>query len=238
MVIDIGNSRIKASVFEDNFPVIELSFDNLKKLAEFTNLERIDYCLISSVTLSDSELRAKFPFSYLFLDKNTPLPLYNEYSTPETLGVDRIAAVIGARIHVPTGPVLTIDVGSCITYDFMTAQNHYLGGAISPGMKMRFKSMNEHTSGLPLVQLDDDQVPGIVGNSTVSCLKSGVYNGMVFELKGFIENFQKQYFDLKVIICGGDSKFFESLVKDHIFVIPNLVLQGLNRILIYNVSKK
>jgi len=235
-VIDIGNTRLKTALFEDGKAQAENNFYDVALFLEYTKTLQFEQAIISSVTYTKEQLEDLLGFSFLFLDKKTDLPITNKYSTPETLGVDRKASVIGARAMFPTGPILAVDLGSCITYDFLDNEDNYLGGAISPGLQMRFRAMHQQTARLPLVELENGQVPEFIGNSTVSCLKSGVYFGILHEINGFVQAYQEQYHDLKVIICGGDSKIFESLTKDHIFVIPNLILYGLDRILSYNVN--
>jgi type III pantothenate kinase len=171
----------------------------------------------------------------VFFNHRTPVPVDNHYGTPDTLGLDRLAAVIGG-MDWAKGPLLAIDLGTCITYDFLNEEGAYKGGAISPGLQMRAKAMATQTANLPLVEINPEV--GFVGNSTVTCLQSCVYYGVMAEISGIIENYSQNHDDLKVFICGGDAKYFERLTKDHIFVIPNLVLHGLNRILTYNVDKK
>ncbi len=236
LVIDIGNTRIKAASFKEDVLLDEQQFATLEDLHLFVKGQLFDHILISSVSHGEEELNALLGLPFLYLNRQTPVPIQNLYATPDTLGVDRKAAVIGAREKIPQGPVLAIDMGSCITFDVLDEYDRYFGGAISPGVNMRFRAMHTQTARLPLVSLEVGEVPPLVGDNTVNCLKSGVYHGVLFEIKEFINTYMDQYKDLKVIICGGDSIFFESLTKDHIFVIPNLVLFGLNRILRYNVN--
>lgn len=236
LIIDIGNTRMKAAIFDGEKLVLEKAFHEISELKEFAKSVEFEHCIISSVTAVDLEAALGFPF--LLLSKDTKLPIENRYSTPETLGVDRKAAAVGGRVILEKGPVLVIDLGSCITYEFLNEKNQYLGGAISPGLNMRFKAMHTQTAKLPMLGLENPESIALIGDSTESGLRAGVYFGVQFEMEGFIQTYRLQHQDLKVIICGGDSKFFESLTKDHIFVIPNLVLYGLNRILTYNVNKK
>ena len=236
LIIDIGNTRIKTAVFERDILLEESSFEDFSLFLTYAKRQNFSHAIVSSVTYTESQLTDLLDFPFLFLSTKTRIPFQNLYATPETLGVDRKAAVIGARTVFENCPVLAIDLGSCITYDFLDGSDRYLGGAISPGLQMRFKAMNQHTVRLPLVEMDPEETPKMIGDSTVACLRAGVYFGIEFEMQGFIQAYQARYDGLKVIICGGDSKIFESLTKDHIFVIPNLVLRGLNRILSYNVN--
>lgn len=238
LIVDIGNTRMKTALFEEERIVFEKAFESLDDfILEIGNLE-FEHCIISSVRFSEEELKIKLDFEFLYLSVQTAMPITNKYATPDTLGVDRKAAVVGARALFDKGNLLCIDLGSCITYDFLNVINEYLGGAISPGLKMRFQSMHEMTARLPLIELTENKKINLIGDQTESGIQSGVYHGILFEIEGFIAAYQQQHQDLKVIICGGDSKLFETLTKDHIFVISNLVLFGLNRILIYNVNKK
>lgn len=235
LIVDIGNTRIKTAVFDEESLLGESSCSKIEDFATYAESLDFEACIISSVTFSEADLKERLPFDFLFLSRETNIPFKNLYATPHTLGVDRKAAVMGARCKFPQDDVLAIDLGSCITYDLLDRQDQYLGGGISPGLQMRFRAMHQQTARLPLVTMPDKQVPDLIGNSTESCMQSGVYFGMLYEMQGMVEAYMAKYPDLKVIICGGDSKIFESLTKDHIFVIPNLVLHGLNRILSYNV---
>jgi type III pantothenate kinase len=127
-----------------------------------------------------------------------------------------------------------IDTGTCITYDFLTGDGNFLGGAISPGLMMRFQAVHTFTSRLPLVSPVDNTE--LIGDSTESCIQSGIINGLVEELNGIIKRYQEKFEGLKVILCGGDTRFFENKLKGTIFAVPELVLSGLNSILIYNVG--
>ena len=154
--------------------------------------------------------------------------------SPQTLGKDRIAAVIGAQSLLPAKNLLVIDAGSCITYDFLTGDRHYLGGAISPGVQMRLRSMNNYTNKLPLLSWEGVERPQSIGRTTITSMLSGVINGIIGEMKSFIFEYEQQYERLKIVLTGGDSIFFEKELKNGIFADPNLVLKGLNEILIYN----
>lgn len=237
MIIDIGNSKIKLATFEGFSLIKEFFFEVIEDMVSVVRQLKFDQIIVSSVKWSHEELKTFFPFTFLFLTYRTPLPIQNAYTTPETLGMDRIAAVVGALGFRKKGPLLTIDLGTCITYDFLNKKGAYVGGAISPGIKMRFEAMHNQTAKLPSTGLTGEQVE-LVGDSTATCLKSGVYYGTKYEIEGIVAHYKNQYGELNVFICGGDANFFESLTKDYIFVIPNLILHGLNRILIYNVNKK
>ena len=235
LVIDIGNTRIKSAIFEENQLLDDQVFDNLDQALESWSKLEFSRSLISSVSRQEEELRDALPFSFQFLNHQTPIPLKNGYSTPHTLGLDRICAAVGAWELSGRTPVLAIDLGTCITYELVNHQGTYLGGAISPGLAMRAKAMHQFTAKLPEVSLPSGVLPDW-GDSTQSCLQVGIRKGVEFEIKGFIEAYSLKFPEIKVFICGGDAQSFESIAKDHIFVVPNLVLYGLNTILNHNVE--
>lgn len=235
LVIDIGNTRIKSALFENDDLIGDHSFDELEGARSFWKSMQFDACLVSSVRFSQEELVQKIDFPFHFLSHHTQLPILNGYATPRTLGLDRIAAAVGAWQLAGKKPVLAIDLGTCITFEFVDELSVYRGGAISPGLKMRATAMNSFTAQLPLVDLAK-KAENLTGDSTVSCMQAGIWYGVEFELVGQIESYRLKIPEIKVYICGGDSQSFESLAKDHIFVVPNLVLFGLNSILNHNVE--
>ncbi|UII28675.1 type III pantothenate kinase [Fulvivirga maritima] len=171
--------------------------------------------------------------TFFFLEYNLPLPFTIDYKTPQTLGRDRVAGVAGGQYIFPNANTLVIDLGTCITYDIIDAKNVYHGGGISPGLKMRFKSLHNFTAKLPLIEPTNDFE--LIGQSTKESILSGVINGMISEIDGIIRMYTDKFAHLQIIMCGGDAKFFENRIKANIFVAPELVLTGLNRILLYNV---
>ena len=175
---------------------------------------------------------AALPFPVLWLDDKTPLPVVNLYETPETLGYDRMAAVVGANERFPHNDILVIDAGTCITYEFIDSKGQYHGGNISPGMQMRFKALHQFTGRLPLIDPDGRRLP--MGRDTETAIRAGVLKGMEYEISGYIESMKHKYPELLVFLTGGDDFSFESNVKSIIFADRFLVLKGLNRILNYN----
>lgn len=236
LVIDYGNSSAKVGIFDQQKLVEKYVFVSPETLKIFLEQNTAENIIISSVALdpqsvSSWAVRAKKKF---ILNHSLPLPIVNRYATPLSLGVDRLAAVCGAKQIFPNKNCLVVDTGTCVKYDFIDHQNNYLGGGISPGLSMRFKALNTFTMKLPLVQAVE--APPLVGNSTESCIQSGIINGILEEINGTIGQYQKKFKDLEVILCGGDTVFFENKLKGGIFAVPELVLKGLNSILIYNVS--
>jgi len=180
-----------------------------------------------------SLLKKSFRF-FLELDHETPLPIRNLYRSKPTLGNDRIAAAVGACSRFPGSDLLVIDAGTAITLDLVTADMTYHGGNISPGKSIRFRALHEFTANLPLVSAEEMQ--GKMGTDTESAITSGVLQGIIFELEGYINEQKKRYPDLKVVLSGGDAIIFDKMLKNTIFVDSNLNLYGLQRILEYNAE--
>jgi len=238
LVIDIGNTRTKFSVFNRGevlitVPVDELTQQHIEVLKK--EYEELNNVIVSATKDYPEELKNALQQNFnrfLELDETTPLPVKNGYKTKETLGKDRIAAVVGAFDLYPETNVLVIDAGTAITYDIITEKHEYLGGNISPGIDMRFKALNEFTDKLPLVA--QKEYNKLYGTSTENAIRAGVQNGVVFEVDRAIDTFKEFYNNLKVIITGGNAEFFEKKLKNSFFVHFNLIAMGLNRILEYN----
>lgn len=238
LAIDIGNTRTKFAVFHkrDILHHSVLKNEALELNNEILKDFEISSLIVSSVN-SDAENKlqlSEIQQPKLILDHTTSLPFRLEYESPETLGKDRIAAVAGAQAQFPNHNILVIDAGTCITYDFLTRDSAYLGGAISPGVQLRLRAMNSYTSKLPLLHWEGSNKPKNIGSTTITSMLSGVVNGLILEMTGFIDAYETQYKSLKIVITGGDANFFVKELKNGIFADPNLVLKGLNEILIYN----
>ncbi|MDD7913493.1 type III pantothenate kinase [Polaribacter ponticola] len=237
LAVDVGNTRVKVAVFEKDKVVGLLVFNRVVIISELKKIikkHKISSAIISSVAILPpnklKKLEEMVPF--LFVSSQTNVPFKNLYSTPKTLGVDRIALVCGAVSKFPQKNVLIIDAGTCITYDFVNEKQEYLGGAISPGIKIRYKSLNNYTSKLPL--LNTKEPVGFIGKSTEESINSGVVNGVIQEIEGIINQYKKKYTDLTVVLTGGDTIFLSKQLKSSIFANQNFLLEGLNGILIFN----
>lgn len=237
LIIDVGNTRIKAAVFENNRLIELLAFaekELLDKVDFFLSKYVITNGILSSVTVLTGDLvknlQKKIPF--MVLDSTTKVPFVNKYKTKDTLGVDRIAVVSNAAKKFSKENVLIIDAGTCITYDYINASNEYFGGAISPGIEMRYKSLNYYTSKLPL--LEKKETNFIIGGTTQEGMHSGVVTGVVGEITFMIDEYRKENRYLTVVLTGGDTYFLAKQLKSSIFANPNFVLEGLNTILIHN----
>ena len=237
LAIDIGNTSTKLAVYENSQMALfkhvsEPETQWLQKTVE--NYPKIKSSVLASVREYPKEIDAWLAdrFFHIDLTNKTRLPFINQYATPETLGKDRIAAVAAATKLFPKINVLIIDAGTSITYDLITDNNIYLGGGISPGIEMRFKALHTFTGKLPLVTKIDDTP--LIGNSTQNSILSGVLNGVVAEVEGIIYRYSQQFEKLKIIISGGDYKYFDKKLKNSIFATPNIVMQGLIEILKFN----
>lgn len=237
-VIDIGNTRVKYSVFEGNSMLVENSAKQFstERIDSFMAKYSLERCIVSAVGKFDPDVLEylKSKISTIFLDSSTPIPIKNCYKTPQTLGCDRIAVAVAANALYPAQNVLVIDCGTAITYEVITSDAQYMGGAISPGVNLRFKSLNMFTAKLPLLTFNTNHL--LVGATTEECIWAGVQNGVIAEIDGYIDALQKKYSHLEVILTGGDAKSFVNKLKNRIFVAQNLLPFGLNEILQFNSS--
>lgn len=239
LAIDIGNSFHKAALFsEEGDMVYYKCFKNItiNNVMEFFDFFKIERSILSSVGKEYDEIKKYlqsnshyFPFSY-----NSKLPISIEYENPQTLGLDRIANAVAAYSNFPGYNIVSIQAGSCLVFDFITKEGNYLGGSISPGIEMRFKALHEFTNRLPL--LSKKEINYFIGHSTQQSIKSGVINGVIYEINGFISNYKTNYSDLKIVISGGDSDYLQNSIKNTIFVGSSFILCGLHKILKFNVE--
>mgnify|MGYP000035075970 CR=1 FL=1 len=238
LIIDIGNTATKLAVFQlDN--ILEVQVVTTKEMIPVVEkiLDKyagIEQGVLSSVAfLEASDVNSLLKLLPLkVLESSLKMPFNNCYDTPHTLGVDRLALMAAAVKHYPRTNVLVIDAGTCITYDFIDAQQNYLGGAISPGVHMRYKSLKTFTSNLP--SLEKSIPKQRIGSSTKSSIHSGVIYGIAHEIEGAIEDYQSKYPDLTVILTGGDADFLCKQFKISIFANSIFLLEGLNFLLEFN----
>ncbi len=238
LVVDIGNTYIKFAVFKKN----DLLFDDYFEASFF--LERVKGVFKAYPEISQAIIAAVGELDKQDLDVlslfcevhvltwTSKVPFKNSYATPQTLGIDRIALATAAFYYNQNGNTLVIDAGTCITYDMVNDFNEYLGGAISPGINMRYKAMHLQTAKLPLLE---KEVPfDFIGNSTINCMHSGVINGITHEINGVISQYAQRFQHLTVILTGGDSHFLSKRLKNTIFADSKFLLKGLNYLLEYN----
>ncbi|SFQ29593.1 type III pantothenate kinase [Hymenobacter arizonensis] len=243
LALDIGNTAVKAGCF-DGSTLCEMAAGlTAAQVLAVVQRWQPQHVIIASVAedaaLRADELRAVVPGEILtFSPATTAIPLRNAYATPHTLGADRLAAAVGAAGLRPGQPTLIVDAGTALKMDVVTADGTYHGGSIGPGLHMRFRALHTFTGRLPLLELPRGHatIP-LTGDSTTSSLLSGVVNGAVAEITGFIAQYQQLYPGLGVLLTGGDAAFLAARLPARIFVVPELVLLGLNRILAYHVVK-
>lgn len=234
LVIDLGNTRLKAAVFKSN-QLVSSFFLDYHKINDFQSL--VDISLINNIAITAvkevpeplSNLLNKWNKPLLYVDSQTPLPINLKYDTPATLGSDRICNVVAGSTIYPNKNVLVIDLGTCNKYDFVDKNGNYMGGSIAAGFKMRLDAMHQFTANLPLVKTY--QTDEFIGKSTKSSMETGTYWGVVGEINEFVMQYQSRFNDTKVVATGGYLSYFEKVLKNFIFADPNLTLKGLNSIL-------
>ena len=234
LIIDVGNTRVKVAVFDDDVMIAKMVIA-LSQFGEDLNKFIADYpikkAIISSVgKLSQEQSRSvQLRFPTVLLSHETPLPFVNEYATPQTLGVDRMALVAAFAKAYPGKNGLIIDAGTCITYDFITKDGCYKGGAISPGVTLRYQTLHNLTANLPL--LKSSMPDHIIGTTTETAIHSGVMIGVVKEIDGVIEQYRSDFNVDTIILTGGDAEILSKRLKNSIFAHSNFLMEGLNYIL-------
>ena len=240
LVLDFGNTSLKAFLFEEQELRAQtiLSSASIEAVLAFTGTAAVRAAILASVVdlpeNFESSLRAHFPL--LVAGKDTKLPFGNSYATPATLGFDRLAAAAAARQRFPGSPVLAIVAGTCITYNIIDGEGNFAGGAIAPGLHMRLRAMHEFTDKLPLVPLEGEHP--LVGTTTETSLRAGVYHAALAETEGMIRRYAAAFPGLQTVIGGGDAAFLAEGLKNGIFARPNLVPEGLNSILLEHVANQ
>ena len=249
LIIDIGNTLIKAAIFSGDEIAVSWSGKTMDEEALRSMLaeHRPAAAIVSSVRAMPTQPAGNGPalppelqflanqdFTVLVAGSHLELPVKMRYATPDTLGTDRLAAAIAAAAQFPGEHSAVVIAGSCLTIDFVNNRNEYLGGTIAPGLMMRLQAMHHLTGRLPLItQLPEET--GLIGNTTKLSMLSGAINGMAAEIDGIITRRQKEIGFFNVILSGGDGKFFVKKLKSSIFAVENIVLYGLNLMLKHNV---
>ncbi len=240
LAIDIGNTLTKLTIV-DNGQVVDFDLTkelNLEFVEKFLKKNRgINAAIMVSTSNEYEDIESWLIANlkqFIKFDSTVPVPLKNLYSTPQTLGPDRLAAAVGANAIYPNSNILIVDFGTAITIDFVSSANEYLGGNISPGARMRFMALNKFTKKLPLCNLNTNTK--LIGDNSIEAIESGVVNGIVYEIEGYINDLKTKYQNLRIIFTGGDGDFFAKRLKNPIFATYDLVAYGLNRILEYNAK--
>jgi len=243
LVFDIGNTAVKYGCFEADVLRESATGQTLEQVAATVARLRPDHVLVASVAEPAAVWAARLQPLVAgrvleFGPATTPLPIQNAYATPHSLGADRLAAAVGAAWLRPTVDTLIVDAGTAIKCDWVEGGHTFRGGSIAPGLRMRFEALHQLTGRLPRVEMPADPAAplALTGDDTQAAIRSGVLNGAVAEVNGLIGQYRARSPRLAVVLAGGDARFFQPRLKGHIFVIPELVLLGLHRILVHNVE--
>ena len=237
LVVDIGNNFFKLGIFENSNLIFSFSDKNDKIDIEIEKIigkySEITSALISNVSsLNISDILNRFKINTYELDSTFIFPFKLNYKTPESLGNDRLALAAAATILFPNSNNLVIDAGTCITIDFIDNNNHFMGGSISPGVKMRYDSLNHYTANLPLLKNENNF--NYPGDSTNASIHAGIIGGVSNEINGFIKQINSRNDKVNVILTGGDAKILSKTLKITILANQNFILEGLNCILNLN----
>jgi type III pantothenate kinase len=238
LCFDFGNTRLKCAVFNDGQlqEVVMMHSDSASSVKHLIHEFHPTASILSSVINHDIAIEQILQEHTQFhkLNHHSKLPIHTPVGKPETIGADRLA-ICAAAVHLyPNQHNLAIGLGSCITYNFINRYHEFLGGAISPGMHMRFRAMHEQTALLPLVKAEHN-FP-LIGYDTKTNLQSGVLLGMAKEIDGMIDLYKEKYNNLNVLLTGGDMQFFSHHIKNKIYTDTNLIYLGLYAILQYNLQ--
>lgn len=237
IVIDGGNTRIKVAQFQqEKLQNIEVFGDQKALnifLKECLSAEAI---IISNVGNWQFAPLETFKGVCILLDSTTAVPFLSLYASPKTLGNDRRALAAAALSEYPQQNCLVLDAGTCLTCDFVDKDGRYYGGAISPGLNMRFTALNTYTQNLPKINWSDKNLPSLIGDSTANSILSGVVRGYLAEIEGIIEQYKGEFPDLRIVLCGGDTSLLLPWLKNDIFAPSNFLIKGLEYILRYNLE--
>jgi len=237
LAIDIGNTRVKTGVFDRNELVDAQVYDNADSVSLQSLIDDygVTHVIIASTGAEIESDIVHAPGVLLRFSSMTPIPIENEYKTPETLGQDRIAGMVAAAWMYPGSHVLVIDAGTCITYDFLEGSGKFVGGNIAPGLDMRYSAMHHFTERLPSVERSDSG--SLLGNTTQEAMQNGGLMGILMEIAGYMEILRNKYDSITTVLTGGDASFLASHLNSTLTVQPHLILIGLNQILQFNVAK-
>lgn len=241
LCIDWGNTTVKAAIFQDHRLTVTETFNDADAVSRISSMidehhpSKAILCSVvdDSATAAVEKAVSERINNFIKLDSNTRLPIINAYTNPESLGADRLALSMGSWAVHPDMNTLVVNVGTCTTYNFTQKNRTFRGGAISPGLQMRLRAMQEFTDKLPWVKLDGELL--LIGYDTATCMRSGAVYGLAKEIDGMVEEYARQYPDFNAILTGGDAAFFAGKLKSKIFADPELLFRGLNLILNYNV---
>jgi type III pantothenate kinase len=240
LTIDVGNTRIKGAVFEGSILLEYFIFVKSEHKKYIENIlkkyKKLTHLVISSVGNLEKDAFLDFNnrLNVHFISHKDVFPFVNKYATPQTLGIDRMVLAAGAMLQFPNQNRLVIDAGTCVTYDFIDETDTYHGGAIAPGLRLRYESLHNFTAKLPLLTLENPDF--LIGKSTAESIHSGVVNGFVYEIDGFIDEYKALYSNFIIILTGGDTDFLAKRLKNTIFANSNFLLESLNQTFQYKIK--
>jgi len=241
LAVDIGNTRIKSAVFEGDVILESAVFTQKEFRKNIENIllkhSEITHLVVASVGNMDQKEFMYFEnrVKIHLITQQDLFPFRNLYRTPLTLGIDRMVLTSGAVMQFPKQNRLVIDAGTCVTYDFVDASENYHGGAIAPGLRLRYESLHHFTAKLPLLTFENPEY--LIGKTTSESIHSGVVNGFVYEIDGFIEEYKKLYPEIVIILTGGDAEFLAKRLKNTIFADSNFLLESLNSTFQFQIKK-
>ena len=235
LLIDIGNTLIKVAISNNKKIIKEFKFKKFEvsDLINIISEYNITFSALSNVSKPNDSLVKTLKEKTVFFsfDKKIKLPFTLNHDIND-VGDDRLALICAAKRDFPDNNVLVIDIGTCITYDIKSAENIYKPGGISPGLKMRIKSISEDA--FNLFQTDLDYPKKFIADDTKTSLDIGVIGGIKFEIEGFIKQYQSLFENLIVVITGGDSNFLSGKIKNTIFTNSNYIFKGLDYLIEFN----
>ena len=246
LCIDQGNSRTKVALMTDEGKMINhfiyksFSSAEVERLFDLYDITDSIICSVVNIEAAVVNTLAQRSQHFVLFDHRTPVPVINCYETPGTLGLDRLAAAVGAKSLCPDENLLIIDAGSAITYDFVSEKGEYIGGNIAPGLKMRFTILQRMTKKLPLVEPEENELIPLFGKNTRDAIASGVIRGVAYEVKGYMRTLMEKMPHFRTFLTGGNAPFILNNVrtsrneKRELQYEKHLVLIGLNTILVYN----
>lgn len=249
LCIDQGNSRTKVALMTDEGKLVNhfiykhFSSADVDRLFDLYDIQNSIISSVVDIEAATVNALSRRSEHFVLFDHNTPVPITNSYDTPATLGLDRLAAAVGAKSICPNENLLIIDVGSAITYDFVSAEGEYMGGNIAPGLKMRFTILQQMTKKLPLVEVDENELIPLFGKNTRDAIAAGVIRGVAYEVKGYMRTLQEKVQHFQTFLTGGNAPYVLNNVRKsrteqrNLNYEKHLVLIGLNNILRLNVNE-
>jgi type III pantothenate kinase len=240
LIIDRGNTLYKTAVIDGSDlkaaeAFKELSVSDLEKIFSKQRISKTILCSVGGKFEEDLIQYLKANTDCYSMDDDLTLPISLAYKTPDTLGKDRIASVVGALSCAKGRSVIVIDAGSCLCVDYADGNSVYRGGSISPGIGMKYRALHTFTANLPLLDLAKEEIV-VCGAETQECIHSGVINGTLYEIEGFIDYYLQKDNTAEVVLTGGDAELIAKRLNRKVILDKHIVLKGLNVILNANAN--